>query len=206
MHKKAIISYRLFFGTIGLATVITQAIYTAQNSVFDPVNFLSYFTNLSNIVSSVILLISTAYLLKSRKPSMADDTIRGGAVLYMAVTGIIYATLLSGEDLGLLLPWVNLVLHTVMPLVIVADWLYQPPRTKLGSRQTLLWLLFPAAYLVYSLVRGATVHWYPYPFLNPDKVGGYAGVAAYCIGILIVFFGLSWLLAKLGNKLPRRVN
>jgi membrane protease YdiL (CAAX protease family) len=49
------------------------------------------------------------------------------------------------------------------------------------------WLAWPLVYLAYSLVRGAVVDWYPYPFLDPDESGGYAGVAGYALAILAAF-------------------
>jgi hypothetical protein len=124
----------------------------------------------------------------------------------MAVTGIVYAALLSGENLGLLLPWVNFVLHMLMPVVVVADWLYQPSRTKLRIKQSPLLLIFPVIFVAYSLIRGPIVGWYPYPFLNPSKAGGYVGVALYCLGILVLFLVLSKLLIYSGNRLKRHIS
>jgi hypothetical protein len=201
----ALVSSRLLFGTLVLAAIIIQASYLYQNNALNVVNYFSYFTNLSNILAGIILIISAFYLLKSRKSSKTDDLIRGGATLYMAVTGVVYITLLINEDLGLLMPWINAVLHIVMPVVVIADWLYQPPRTKLTSKQIAYWLAFPLAFLVYTLVRGAVINWYPYPFLNPEKVGGYGGVAIYCVGILGAFFILGWLLIKISQKFHRHV-
>jgi hypothetical protein len=195
----------VFFGLLTLLAVTVQAISLNQKGVFNPVNFLSYFTNLSNIFVAVVFLISTIYLLRSRKPSPRDDIIRGASVLYMAVTGVVYATLLSKYELGLTLQWVNLVLHYIMPLVVVLDWLYRPQQTKLVLRQTMWWLIFPALYLAYSLIRGPIVHWYPYPFLNPNHVAGYGGVALFCVGILAILFVFSWLLMKVGNSLRQKL-
>ena len=123
----------------------------------------------------------------------------------MAVVGIVFSVLLRNEDLGSLLPWVNIVLHYVMPVVVVLDWLYQPPKTKLVVNQVVFWLIFPLVYLVYSLIRGSIVGFYAYPFLNPAKVGGYGIVALYCLGILVVFLLLSWLLMIVGNNLKRSI-
>jgi hypothetical protein len=52
------------------------------------------------------------------------------------------------------------------------------------SMPTLLWLAFPLAYVVYSLIRGHSSHWYPYPFLDPGP-RGYTGVIQSSIGIAI---------------------
>jgi hypothetical protein len=38
------------------------------------------------------------------------------------------------------------------------------------------------------------VDWYPYPFLDPRGDGGYPSVAAYSLGVLIVFLGVGWFL------------
>jgi hypothetical protein len=206
MNKRLfLITARLILGFSTLFAVAYQALILHQNGVFDPFNYLGYFTNLSNIVASVILIISALYLLKSRSPSPRDDVIRGAAVLYMAVTGAVYATLLTGVDVGLLVPWVNILMHVIMPLAVIADWLYQPAHTKVAAKQALVWLIFPAVYVVYTLVRGAIVGWYPYPFLNPANVGGYAGVAVYCAAILAAFFVFGWLIMKLGNSQKRNV-
>jgi hypothetical protein len=53
-----------------------------------------------------------------------------------------------------------------------------------------------------SLHRGAAVHWYPYPFLNPTHSGGYARVALYAV-VLALFMGL---LALAVNALGRRTD
>jgi len=66
-------------------------------------------------------------------------------------------------------------------------------------------MVFPLAYLVYSLVRGPIVGWYPYPFLDPGKVGGYPGVALYAVGITLGFFLFVWLIVALGQRVRLRV-
>jgi hypothetical protein len=48
-----------------------------------------------------------------------------------------------------------------------------------------MWVVYPAIWLAYTLVKGPIVGKYPYPFLNPDN-GGYGTVAVYCLAILVV--------------------
>lgn len=204
MNKKSFLVWaRIGFGALTLFAIIVQALVTYMHDAFDPFNFFGYFTNISNIVASVILIISGAMLMGNRKPTPQGDALRGAAVLYMAITGVVYNTLLVGQELGLLLPWVNVLLHIIMPIAVIADWLYQPPLSKITSKQALWWLAFPLTYLVYTLIRGAIVGWYPYPFLNPATAGGYGGIALYCVGILVAFFAVAWLVKTLGNSLKR---
>ncbi|MFP3387086.1 Pr6Pr family membrane protein, partial [Tritonibacter sp. SIMBA_163] len=48
-----------------------------------------------------------------------------------------------------------------------------------------LWILYPVAYLIYTLLRGLVVEWYPYPFLDPGN-GGYIQVAISSIVITML--------------------
>lgn len=52
--------------------------------------------------------------------------------------------------------------------------------------QTATWLIFPAVWLGYTMIRGPLVDWYPYPFLdaNEKSVGS---IVITCFGIMIVF-------------------
>lgn len=203
-QRTVLIGARLFFGLLTLTAIGTQLVIHVQQG-FNLVNFFSYFTNLSNILASVVFIIGAIYLIQQREPTAPFTIIRGTSVACMAVVGIVFSLLLRDEDLGSLLPWVNTLLHYVMPVVVVLDWLYQPPKTKLVVNHVVFWLIFPLIYLVYSLIRGSIVGFYAYPFLNPAKVGGYSGVALYCLGILVVFLLLSWLLLLVGNNGKRNI-
>jgi hypothetical protein len=204
VKQNILIGYRLFFGLLALAAIISQLI-VQLNGGFSLINFLSYFTNLSNLFAAIVLIAGAIYLITDREPTVREDIIRGTSVVCMALVGVVFSLLLRNTDLGHLLPWVNLVLHYIMPIVIVFDWLYQPPKNKLQMGQIVYWLIFPLIYLAYSIVRGAIMGFYAYPFFNPEKSGGYAGVALYCIGIAVMFFIFSWLLMTAGNKLKRSV-
>jgi CDP-diglyceride synthetase len=133
MKKRYLVIFlRLFFGLLTFTAIIVQIIHVVDLHAFNPVNFFSYFTNLSNIFAGFVLVASAMYLAGSRKPSATDDLVRGAVTMYMVITGVVYSLLLSGYELGHLLPWVNIVLHYIMPIVVLADWLCQPQRTKKG--------------------------------------------------------------------------
>ena len=152
-----------------------------------------------------MLLLSALLLIQRREANATFELVRGASVVGMALVGIVFGVLLRNEDLGALLPWINIVLHYVMPVVMVADWFYQPPNIRLTFAQTWTWLIFPFLYLVYSLIRGSIMGFYPYPFFNPAKVGGYGGVTLYCLAILVAFLILIWLIMLLGNRRKRSI-
>lgn len=192
--------YRVGLGLLALVALTAQFIYSARYHDLNPVNFFSYFTNLSNIIGGLIFV----YTGLRAASSVVVDILRGAATVYLATTGVVYNVLLTGADtLGLLIPWVNTVIHLVMPLAAVVDWLARPPTNRLRFGQTWVWLTFPAVYLVYTLIRGGVTGWYPYPFLNPAHVGGYGGVTAYCIGIFVFLLGIVYAVTWIGNRQRR---
>ncbi|CAN5377149.1 Pr6Pr family membrane protein [soil metagenome] len=191
------VALRICLGGLGLAAVSYQlSIQIADGA---PVaNFLSFFTIESNIVAALVL-VATGLLPLSRRPGWWDG-LRGAATLYMVTTGIVYNTLLLDVDVGNLAPWVNNVLHRIMPLVILADWLLALPRERVSRRTSLLWLIFPILYCAYSLIRGPYVDFYPYPFLDPRLDGGYGRVAIFIAVLSIAIAGLALLVAWVGNR------
>ncbi|UYN91898.1 MAG: Pr6Pr family membrane protein [Anaerolineales bacterium] len=197
--RKALIVVRLFFGLLTFYAIGVQlGIHVSLG--FDPVNFFSYFTNLSNLFLAVIFIAGGLMLWRKETPTRDQDSTRGASVVYIAVVGIVYGILLRNIDLGSLLPWINTLLHYVNPAVAVIDWFVAPPANKLAGNAWRGWMLFPLAYLAYTLTRGAAVNWYPYPFLNPANVGGYGIVALYCLAIVVVFFALSWAVIRVVNN------
>ncbi len=203
-RRTTLIGARLFFALLTLAAIVAQLVVNIQRG-FDVVNYFSYFTNLSNILAAVVMLIGAIYLIQHREPALMDDFIRGSSVAGMAVVGIAFNLLLREEELGSLMPWVNTVTHYIMPIAVVLDWLYQSPKSTLALSQIPYWLIFPLLYLAYTLIRGAMVDWYPYSFFNPANVGGYGGVLLYSVGITVLFVLISWILITLGNRIRRNV-
>jgi hypothetical protein len=191
---------RVLLGVLTLVAIGSQLVIHVRMGA-SPINFFSYFTNLSNLFAAVVLLITGS----ARTIAIRLQPLRGLSVTNMAVVGIVFTLLLRNDDLGALQPWVNFVLHYLTPCAVVLDWLLEPSPDRLSWAHLAKFLTFPAAYLVYTLVRGAAVGWYPYPFLSPERVGGYGGVAAYTVGITGIFVLVGWLvllLGRAGQRLP----
>ena len=177
-------------------TAIAWQLVLHVRAGFDALNFFSYFTNLSNLAACGVLL-ATAF---THRASPRRDVARFLSVVNMAVVGVVFFMLLRHVDLGGLLPWINTVLHTLMPVAVVADWLVRPPASRLRARHVGLAMVFPLAYVVYVLLRGAATGWYPYPFLNPANVGGYGGVVLYVAGIAAAFLVTALLLKAVASR------
>ena len=169
----------------------------AADIAFLTIGFFSFFTIESNILAAIVLLIGAGFLLA--RPG--DDPrwfviLRLCATSYMTVTLVVYNLLLRGIELpqGSTVPWSNEVLHVVGPIIIVLDWLLGPGRSRLPWSALIAVVAYPIVWVAYTLLRGVLVvdsrsglPWYPYPFLNPDQPGGYATVAAYVVGVALLF-------------------
>lgn len=201
MSKYYLALARIAFGALGLAAIITQLIYNIEMG-WSTVNFLSFFTIQSNILIVFLLLTIGIGNLMGVTKSIAS--LRGALTLYISMTGIIYFLLLAGNEVALqtTIPWVNIVLHYLIPIIVIADWIASPPKSTIPFKHILIWLIYPIAYLIYSFIRGAITGWYPYPFLNPITTG-WPNVVALCLIIAIGTIGLAWLIAKRAPKAPR---
>lgn len=185
---------RLLLALLTLAAIGTQ-LRLHLGASYSAINFFSYFTNLSNLFAACVLL-ATAF---AHAPAARLDLLRYLSTVNMVIVGIVFSVLLRNVDLGALLPWVNVVLHYVMPAAVLLDWLLQPPSARLGMKHLAVALIFPVAYLAWSLARGASAGWYPYPFLDPAHAGGTAA-AAYCFGIAALFLVAGWMLLAPGRR------
>lgn len=194
---------RLGLAALTLAAIVSQLAESAGLGVLDPVNFFSYFTIQSNLLSVAVFTLGALGMTGGN--ARRWDLIRGQAVVMMTVTYVVFALLLSDTDVDVAVSWVNLVVHTIMPLAVIGDWLVDPPQDAISPRTAMVWLAFPLLWTAYTLVRGALVGWYPYPFLDPAN-GGYATVALYVVGILIFGIVVSVVVAAVGSALrPRRL-
>ena len=136
--------FRLAAASAGIAAIVGQLLtslaywpaHGVTNIALSVTNFFSFFTILSNVGAVVVMLIGAAFLVTR---DGADpgwfNLFRGSVATYMIVTGVVYNLLLRGIPLpqGTTLPWSNEVLHVVIPIVLLVDWLFAPGRSHPGQ-------------------------------------------------------------------------
>lgn len=198
-NRKFLIGYKLFFSLLGFSAIVTEITTIVERGRFNPANFFSFFTIETNILVFVTLLLSALAVAANKNGNL--DVFRSAVTVYILIVWIGFSLLLSGlENVALTaVPWDNTVLHYIIPIAVFIDYLIDRPKRRLSFKASLVWLLFPIIYLVYSLTRGALVGWYPYPFLNPDT-NGYGAIAITATGLLALGLGLIWLITKLSGK------
>jgi hypothetical protein len=189
---------RWWFGATAFAValgVIVQLFVTAdlKTGFFDTstkraLNVFCFFTVQSNlIVGATTVLLA----LKPRRSSVAFDTFRLTGVVAIAITGIVYHAVLSKLfDLESWALVADNLLHTVVPVMGVAGWLMFGPRGRASRRVMWLSVLFPVAWLVFTLLRGAGVGFYPYPFIDVAHLG-YGRVLVNCVWVAVLYLGVA---------------
>lgn len=192
---------RAAFALLVLLAIIVQVNTSIGQGTFDPTKFFAFFTILSNSFGLVLFLVLAARW--RSHGTVTTDLLRGASVVYLTVTFIVVVILLSGAELQVAVPWVDFVVHKLFPVVVVIDWLIDPPVTRLAVRQALLWLAYPLIWVVLTLVRGAIDNWYPYPFLNPAN-GGYGSVAVVSAAIFVGSLVIIAIVVALGNTMRDR--
>lgn len=168
---------------VGLAALRAQfdALSAVGNAADRIWSMAAYFTILTNALLVVHLLAIT----KGWQISAARAA---GLLLAISVVGIIYHALLGSQfptdGLGW---WADLGLHTAMPLGYALWWLGFAPKT-LHWRDIAQWLIWPALYTAYALIRGRQTGEWAYPFLNADALG-WAHVARN-LGVMLLAISL----------------
>ncbi|MEU5938228.1 Pr6Pr family membrane protein [Micromonospora sp. NPDC047548] len=205
-RRRVAVAFRLAIVGSVLAGIVLTALGPATVT-----GLLPYFTIQSNL--AVGLFAGYAGWRAWRVRPEPSSALKGAVTLYISITGVVYHLVLAnpaspfampqpdralGEALG------NQFLHTVVPLLAIADWALFDQRGRLRVRHAAWWLAFPLAYLGFALVRGLVVHRYPYPFIDAGQLG-YDGVSVSAVYFAFAFWLLGLLLVGVDRSLSRRV-
>lgn len=162
-------------------------------------NLFTFFTILTNL-----LCAGTAAVLAVRPDTRSRllAVLRVDAVVGIAVTAAVYHAVLADlYDLRGAEEVANQLFHTAVPVLVVGGWLLVGPRGLVGTRTVLLSLLYPLAWLAFTLARGAVIGWYPYPFLDVGDLG-YPTALLNCLLVTALLLGLAAVAAVLDRRLP----
>lgn len=97
-------------------------------------------------------------------------SVRTAIATYIIFVGVSFEVLLRHlRQLQGLASMIDNILHYVIPVLFVIDWLFFVVKGTLKPKSTLAWLSFPAAYVVWIFVLRALSGFYPYPFVTPSS-------------------------------------
>jgi hypothetical protein len=205
MSRRVVGVLRLLAGVGLLATLVVQIADRVVNRAFDPWEYFSYFTIETSLMNVVVFVAGGVLALRMPRDTALFTTVRMATLTYAIVTAGVYNLLLRNvphegfQGLG----WPNEVIHVWIPLLIVLDWLVSPGRPALPWRALRMVMIYPVAWLAYSLLRGAVSNGiYPYPFLDP-ATAGWGSVIVYIVMLSGVLVGLGALAILYSRRRPR---
>ncbi|MFG2883624.1 Pr6Pr family membrane protein [Streptomyces sp. NPDC048297] len=211
VHRPAVALFRFVTAVVAFAGVALELLLGS------PARTLSYFGVQATLVLAVVMLLSASRAWWARRP--LSPAVTGAALLYVVVAALVYHLFLAHTTppfsmTGATVPpvrwhgqWTALqILHMVVPVAALLDWLLLTPAARLHLRMAASWLLYPLAYLLFYLVRAAalpasTPGRYLYPFLDATA-HGYRGTLANALLLGLAIYTLGLLLTGLDHTRP----
>jgi hypothetical protein len=201
-------AYRMVAAALGWFALILQYALIVEyktdgDLIAAAIRFFSYFTLLSNIL--VALAMTLPWLAPETRLGrfFLEPAVRTAILAYIIIVAVIYHVVL--RKLWNPQGWEYLadtIEHVVAPTLYVIDWLLFVPKGTLKFRSAFVWLLFPLAYALFSLIHGALTGFYPYPFIDETELG-YDKVLANMGGLVGAFAGLGLFLIGVDRGLGR---
>jgi hypothetical protein len=167
------------------------------------VRFFSFFTIHMNIFVS-LTSSAVAFFPRTKVGSfLTHPSVQAAVATFLSIGGIVYSLFLRSvwDPTG----WqavADHLLHDATPVLFFFYWIFFAPKIGLNWLDPLKWLLYPLAYVTYSIIRGAIVNWYPYHFADVGVLG-YPTALRNAFFVLIAFLvaGLVFvLIAKLISR------
>jgi len=187
-------------GWLALAIQLHILICSAPTITAAVVKFLGYFTILTNILIAVSMTACAR-----RSGFFARPAVSAALATYIATVLLVYEVLLRSlwQPTGLQFV-ADILLHDIVPIAYVVWWLAFIPRGQLQWRDVWPWLLYPAGYALYAIVRGELLGDYPYPFIDVIALGALP-VALNVALLLVLFAGIGFLFVAVDRVIGRPV-
>ncbi|WP_197413862.1 Pr6Pr family membrane protein [Terracidiphilus gabretensis] len=163
------------------------------------VRFFSYFTIQSNLL---VMIDATLLALYPDRDNRWRRILRLDALTSIVVTGLVFTFVLAKiVHLTGLAYGITVCLHYISPVIAPLCWLLFGPRPRITWSVLALTFVWPVLWILYTFTHGAMTGWYPYPFLNPDKLG-YPAAVANTMLVLIAAAILGLIFKALDHWLP----
>lgn len=190
------------FGLIVQYYLIIKPVSEASLFVSETIRFLSFMTIWSNIVVTAAFLVPLLAPRSGAGQYLQRPTIESAITVYIFIVMLVYHFFLAKvwNPQG----WqkvVDITLHYIVPLLYLFYWILFSQKAGLRYIHTVYWLLYPAVYVVYSLLRGAITGLYPYYFADV-AVLGYPVAMRNMLLVIIAYWLVGMILVMLTRLIP----
>ena len=132
------------------------------------IRFFSFFTILTNTLAAVYF----TYRLSGGRGFVTRPGAISAITAFILIVGIVYQVVLRGiwTPVGLQ-RLVDELLHSVNPVYMLLYFYLFSGREDYQFRRIVPWLLYPAVYFGFVILRGSVADFYPYPFVDVATLG-----------------------------------
>jgi hypothetical protein len=193
-----------------LSAIVWQITDRLAHNLFRPAEYFSYFSIQGTMICAVVLAVTGVRALQGLSETKVLTLTRLSTTVYVVVISVVYNALLRGgagdvRDAGYHWPVLpNEIIHVWGPIVMFLDWLLVAGFASIRLRASFWVVVYPIAWLAFSVIRGNVDGWWAYWFLDPTDKGGVSQMLMYIFGICILMIGLGFLFA-LSSKALRKV-
>jgi len=188
---------RLLLSALLLTALIGYFVFTRGIAGFDVSYYFSYFTVQSGTVGCAVFLLAGVWTLRMQTNPVWLDMLRVSVTTYILVSGVVYALITfqpANVAYAVSIPWSSQILHFWIPALAMIDWFIDADKARLPWKNLGLVLIFPVSWLIFTLIRGDLIGWYPYFFLDARQVSGPTETLLYYVLILVIIAGIAALL------------
>lgn len=168
------------------------------------VRYFSFFTILTNIIVAISFTLLYLKGITDRGNFFTKPKTLTATLVYITIVGLIYNAILRfiWAPVGMA-KLVDELLHTIIPIGFILFWLFFVPKQNIKWKNILPWLIYPLVYLGYTLLRGPSANWYPYPFVDVLTLG-YNKVLINSALVCAVFIFFSFLFVGIAKMMSKR--
>lgn len=163
------------------------------------IRYFTYYTILTNLLVAVCLTTLLLFPLSKWGAFFSKQQTLAAITVYILVVGLVYNVVLRSiwAPTGLQ-KLVDELLHLIGPILFFLFWLFFVDKVQLQWKHLLPWLMYPLVYCIIVLLRGPSSHFYPYPFINLDKLG-MQQVLLNCLAVTGVFAMVGLMVIGIGK-------
>ena len=168
----------------------------------------NYYTLISNVLCMLYFGFASVYLIKYNKTLF--PILKGALTMGITVTGLVFHFLLSSTifNMGSTFAVANILLHYIVPIFCIFDWLIFDEKGKYDFKSPFKWLVIPDLYFIYVIIGVEfgmdfsliTESRYPYFFIDVESLG-WLNVIKYVILLNIFFLLLGYIFVFIDRKM-----
>lgn len=172
--------------------------YREETLLNETLRYWGYMTIWTNTLVGIIFFASWTNL--KFLDFFRNYALQSATVVYIFIVAIIYHLFLRLTEFDNLISQINdFNFHTLIPAIYIIYWLLTIPKKKLNITAVLKWMIYPAIYGLFVVIKGELNNSYPYPFFNVNEIG-YGKVLLYGLELAVFYGFLSLIFLYLNNK------